>query len=175
MQVTFWKCHEAGPKEVLQQVSETYHFTALLFVLNTMHHTWILRPSYNPRHTSRCNESAPHNVVHNIPNGVLYSLLKLVAADLGYHNRYSDWLRTGRPRARSSSAGRGNIFLLSTSSRPILGPTLPPIQWVPMALSSGVKRPGREAGHHLQLMTMSRIRGCTRTYPFLHTSSWHSD
>jgi hypothetical protein len=28
-----------------------------------------------------------------------------------------------------------------------LGPTQPPIQWVPGALSSEVKRPGREADH----------------------------
>jgi hypothetical protein len=28
-----------------------------------------------------------------------------------------------------------------------LGPTQPPIQWVPGALSLGVKRPGREADH----------------------------
>jgi len=28
-----------------------------------------------------------------------------------------------------------------------LGPTQPPIQWVPRALSLGVKRPGREADH----------------------------
>jgi hypothetical protein len=30
-----------------------------------------------------------------------------------------------------------------------LGPTQPPIQWVPGALSLGVKRPGREADHSL--------------------------
>jgi hypothetical protein len=28
-----------------------------------------------------------------------------------------------------------------------LGPTQPPIQWIPGALSLGVKRPGREADH----------------------------
>jgi hypothetical protein len=33
-------------------------------------------------------------------------------------------------------------FLFSTSSRPALGPTQPPIQWV-----LGVKRPGRETDH----------------------------
>jgi hypothetical protein len=33
-------------------------------------------------------------------------------------------------RGRSSSHGRGRIFLLSASSRPALGPTQPPIQWV---------------------------------------------
>jgi hypothetical protein len=31
----------------------------------------------------------------------------------------------------------------------VLGPTQPPIQWVPGALSLGVKRPGREADHSL--------------------------
>jgi hypothetical protein len=30
---------------------------------------------------------------------------------------------------------------------PALGPTQPPIQWVPEALSLGVKQPGREANH----------------------------
>jgi hypothetical protein len=39
------------------------------------------------------------------------------------------------------------IFLFTTVSRPALGLTQPPIQWVPGALSLGVKRPGREAEH----------------------------
>jgi len=39
------------------------------------------------------------------------------------------------------------IFLLTTTSRLALGPTQPPIPWVPGALSFGVKRPGREANH----------------------------
>jgi hypothetical protein len=30
-----------------------------------------------------------------------------------------------------------------------MGPTQPPIQWVPGAFSLGVKRPGREADHSL--------------------------
>jgi hypothetical protein len=38
-------------------------------------------------------------------------------------------------------------FIFSTSSRPVLGSTQPPIQWVPGALSPGVKRSGREADH----------------------------
>jgi hypothetical protein len=62
-------------------------------------------------------------------------------------SRYSDCLRAGRPRGRSSSPGRVKNFLFSTSSRPALGPTQPPIQWVPGALSPGVKRQGREADH----------------------------
>jgi hypothetical protein len=58
---------------------------------------------------------------------------------------YSDWLRTGRRISWSSAPGRVNKFLYSTSSRPALGPTQPPIKWVPEALYQGVKRPGREA------------------------------
>jgi hypothetical protein len=39
------------------------------------------------------------------------------------------------------------IFLFTTASSSVLGPTQPPIQWVPGALSMGVKRPDREADH----------------------------
>jgi hypothetical protein len=52
-------------------------------------------------------------------------------------------LRTGRPGFDSRQ--RLAIFLLTTASRPVLEPTQPPIQWVPWALSLGVKRLGREA------------------------------
>jgi hypothetical protein len=39
------------------------------------------------------------------------------------------------------------MFLFTTASRTALGPTQPPIQWVPGAFSLEVKRPGREADH----------------------------
>jgi hypothetical protein len=55
--------------------------------------------------------------------------------------------RAGRPRSRISSPGEGKNFLFSTSCRPALGPTQPPIQWVTGTLSPEVKRPGREANH----------------------------
>jgi hypothetical protein len=49
---------------------------------------------------------------------------------------------------RFSVGGGGlGIFLFTTASRMALGPTQPPIQWVPDALSLGVKRPGREVDH----------------------------
>jgi hypothetical protein len=39
------------------------------------------------------------------------------------------------------------IFIFAKASRPSLGPTQPPIQWVPGALSLEIKRPGPEADH----------------------------
>jgi hypothetical protein len=39
----------------------------------------------------------------------------------------------------SSSLGRGKIFLLSTSSRPVVGPIHPTIQWVPGSSFKGGK------------------------------------
>jgi hypothetical protein len=62
-------------------------------------------------------------------------------------SRGSDSLRAGRPRGRSSSPNRVKNVIFSTASRPALGPTQPPIQWVPGAPSPGVERPGREADH----------------------------
>jgi hypothetical protein len=60
-------------------------------------------------------------------------------------SRYSDWLRVGQQRRQNSNRGRLIHFLLSTSCRPLLGLTQPPIQWVPGAFSPGVQRPWREA------------------------------
>jgi hypothetical protein len=57
----------------------------------------------------------------------------------------SNWLQAGCLRGWSSSPGRGKIFLLSMSSRPVLRLTQPPVQWVLGVLSPGVKQPGHEA------------------------------
>jgi len=58
--------------------------------------------------------------------------------------QYSDYLRVGRP-GFDFRQGQGPFshVHIHTGSRP----TNPPIQWVPGALSPGVKQPGREADH----------------------------
>jgi hypothetical protein len=76
----------------------------------------------------------------------IYSIITIIS-EPGYRSPYSDWLRARRPRDRSSSAGRVKNFLLSTSSRPALESTQPPIKRVTQALSPGVKRQGRETDH----------------------------
>jgi hypothetical protein len=48
----------------------------------------------------------------------------------GQLSRYSDYLLAGRPSGRSSSPGRVKNFHFSMSSRPSVGSTQPPIQWV---------------------------------------------
>jgi hypothetical protein len=57
-----------------------------------------------------------------------------------YGSRYSYGLDSP-----GSILGSARVF--STASRPILGSTQPPIQWVPVAISPRVKRSRREADH----------------------------
>jgi hypothetical protein len=78
-----------------------------------------------------------------------YSSCLLWEPSPGYRSRCSDWLRAGRRKGRSSSPGRDKNFIFSTSSRPALGPTQPPVQWILGALSAGAKLPRREADHSL--------------------------
>jgi hypothetical protein len=66
---------------------------------------------------------------------------------------------------------RGLGIFFTTASRPALGPTQPPIQWVPGTLSVGVKRLGREANHSPP--SSAEIKECVYLYfPSLHTPSW---
>jgi hypothetical protein len=53
-------------------------------------------------------------------------------------------LRTGRS---GFDTRQGLGIFLATACRPALGPTQPPIQWVPGVLFPGIKWPGREADH----------------------------
>jgi hypothetical protein len=62
------------------------------------------------------------------------------------------------------------IFFYSTSSRVALWPIQPPIQWVPWALSPGIKLPGREADHSLPSVAEAKktwIYTSTPAYAFM--------
>jgi hypothetical protein len=78
----------------------------------------------------------------------------------GQHSRYSDWLWAGRPKGWSLSPGKIKNFLFLTSSRPAVGSTQPPIQWV-----AGVYLPGGGV--------KPRSRKCGSIHPLPRTPSWH--
>jgi hypothetical protein len=103
----------------------------------------------------------------------LLILTDIVVETSNLLSRDSDWLRAGRPRGRSSCPGRVKNFLFCTLSRPALGSTQPPIQWVPGALSREVKRPGREADHSPPT-SAERLRKCGSIHTLPHTPSWRS-
>jgi hypothetical protein len=65
---------------------------------------------------------------------------------------------------------RAGDFLFSTSSRPVLRPTQSPIQWVPWALSLGVKWLGYEAD--LLPPPSAEVRNDGAIPPLPHTSLW---
>jgi hypothetical protein len=79
---------------------------------------------------------------------------------------------TGTPRGRSSSPGRVKNFIFSKSSRPALRFTQSLIQWVPGALYSGVKRPGREVDHSPPTSAEVKKMWVYTSTP--HTPSWRS-
>jgi hypothetical protein len=88
------------------------------------------------------------------------------------------WLRAGLPGDRGSIPGRGKrIFPLASVSRPALGPTQPPVRWVPRFLSPGVKR-GRDVTltAHPHLMPRSRMSRSYNSSPpkRLRGVSWDS-
>jgi hypothetical protein len=84
------------------------------------------------------------------------------AGELG---QCSVWLRTGRPWFDPRQ--RQRFFPLTSASRPALGPTQPPMQRVPGALSPGVKR-GRGVmltTHPLLLPRLRKGRSYTSCHP----------
>jgi hypothetical protein len=95
-------------------------------------------------------------------------LLNIIMSFIVFH--ISDWLRAGQTRGCSSSPGGGKNFCLSMLSRPALGPTQSPTQWVLGAFSPGVKRPGREADHSPPFsaeVKKSWVYTSTPTYAFM--------
>jgi hypothetical protein len=71
---------------------------------------------------------------------------------------------------RGSIPSRGKIFLFYVASRPTLGPTQPPIQWVPRAGFPWIKRPGRKADHSPP--SSAEVKNGGAIPPLSRKSSW---
>jgi hypothetical protein len=63
-------------------------------------------------------------------NNTLFILTDISDVYPSWKSRYSEWLRAGQRRGRSSSPGGDKNSHFSISSRPALGPTQHPIQWI---------------------------------------------
>jgi hypothetical protein len=68
-----------------------------------------------------------------------------------------------------SIPGRSTFFFFTTAFRPALGSTQPPNQRVPVVLSPGVKRPGREADHSPP--SSAEEKNAATIPPITHTAS----
>jgi hypothetical protein len=122
--------------------SQCMHFSVLLWVVAILLHGEVGQLQYLNLQVS---ETANFTEQIIIALSLSTHIAEVPGSNLSGDTGYPDWgtgYGFGRPRGRSSSPCRGKIFHFSTSSRPNLGPTQPPIQWVP-----GVKRPEREADH----------------------------
>jgi hypothetical protein len=89
-----------------------------------------------------------------------------------YHHfgKRSSWdsvettLRTERP-GLTSRKGQWWDFFFSVAFRTVVRPTQPPKQWVPGALTRGVKRPGVKLTTHLHVLPRLRMRGGIPSLP----------
>jgi hypothetical protein len=70
-----------------------------------------------------------------------------------------------------SIPSEGNIFVFSTTSRLVLRPTQPPIQWALGAPSMGVKWQGHEADHSPP--SSAEVKNGGVIPPFSHMPSRH--
>jgi hypothetical protein len=84
-----------------------------------------------------------------------------------------NWGSSANIVSRLWTDDRGSIFLQvrASTSRPVLGPTQPPLQWVPVVLSPGIKRSGRVADHSPQ-SSVDVNNGVELHLHSLNTSSW---
>jgi len=103
-------------------------------------------------------ENFHHDTQHQISSINLLRSFRDICPE-GWGNKFE--FPPTMPSFHDSQRGLG-IFSFTTASRPALRPTQPSIQWVPGALSMGVKRPVREANHSPP--SSAELKECVKLY-----------
>jgi hypothetical protein len=93
-------------------------------------------------------------------------------AEQGWCSRYSDCLRAGQPRGRSSSPGTVKNLLFSPSFQPSVGSTQIPVQCVPGVLSPGLNWQVPESDNSHPSSAKVKKMWIYATTP--HISSWRN-
>jgi hypothetical protein len=104
-----------------------------------------------------------------LPLLILYLIIIFIEPSIVFRVGIATGLWAEHPRFDSQ---HGKVFLFFTASRPTLGPTQSPIQWVQGVISPGVKRPGCEADHSPPSSIRDKNGGVIP--PLSCMSSWHS-
>jgi hypothetical protein len=96
-----------------------------------------------------------------ITSETVINMYRLSRTTVNLAAQHSVWLRAGQPGDRGSIPGRGErIFPLDSVSRPALGSTQPPVQWVLGVLPPGLKNgQGVTLTTHPHLLPRSRMSG----------------
>jgi hypothetical protein len=110
----------------------------------------------------------PRKILHNPSGAEVNNTCKEVGSRDSSIGRATGY----RLEGRVSILNRFKILLFAIGSRPTLDPTQPPIQWVPVSFSPGVKRTGREADN--SLLSSPEVKNSGAILPLPHTSSWSS-
>jgi hypothetical protein len=108
----------------------------------------------NPELDTVCQALDPQNlycstrvcVIGNVDAAVITGMYSISSLSRGNSVGIATGYVLNDQAAGVKCPGRVNNFHFSILSRPAVWPTQPPIQFVPEALSPGLKRPGYEAG-----------------------------
>jgi hypothetical protein len=152
-----------------------YDFIISWFSQSLHQNVWIL-PQIRPQPLP--STSFPiHNSLIILPFDAIESEILTASLNKSYINKGSRessvgiaGLWAGRPGFNSR---QGHKFLLySTVSSPVMEPTHPPIHWVSVAVSPGIKWPGLEADQSPP--SSAEVNNSGAIHPFSCISSWRS-
>jgi len=101
------------------------------------------------------------------PSGILAFIFTFSICNITLQKNISASVTYG-----NSTFTLGAVHLVLDLTRPALGSTHPPIQWVPGALSPGVKRLGREADHSPPSSTEIKNAWCCTSIPQYVFIAW---